>query len=301
MDAPSIHSRSGPWWPVALALVPAAGCWMLAIHEHSEAWFVGSTAPALVALALGLSAARPMVIRITEEGLDLVLSDETIPYESINALADQDHGGKRFRITLWVDHRPIDIPERIDVASRLLEDFLVSRLARGPVEPLDPAMAAFHAEQQAVFDDHQVEYFARRPRRMGADRQMLLVSLAVILAGLVWICYGASNMNLAGEFFLAGMLLAIAGAFALVPTLAGSGDPKFGVYSRSAEMILSPAGLALQQSDLKGGSAGTKSPRSAMCRRPRVSGRAGSSIAIFWCECRAPRFGFTTSTTGRFT
>ena len=210
--------------------------------------------PAAIGFTLLIVRDRPFSAALSAEGIEIEEPLLTLPYQAIQAVLMPGKPGRaRAPIQLIHSEGVVRIPARINVRSGDLFDFLIDQLPPTNPQALPAALTKYYAEQEELFGPERVFTFRARTSRKVPQRGVgLAVCGATGLAGLIWIAAGAFLANEDTAPWIAfGILLAIfSGLFAQF-FLFHASEPRIPNWQASG-LVISPAGLALVQGDLRG-------------------------------------------------
>ncbi len=267
MTGTVVSSRPASGVGAVLWAVLAAAALVAAVATESPHWAVFAILPLLIALALMLSSEPVTRFEITESGLSFEEPEVVfVPFADLQGLTAADSAGReRFAIQVYHSGGVVGIPARIDVSSKDLYQFLLSRLPPVP-EPnpdeLPAALRKFVAEQIETFGPEKVQvYLARRYPPVRSNHKAVAVSWAVAFTGLLWGVAGGVLVALyanppakdeSGFIWIGfGILLFLFGLlFALVASRKGT-IARVPGWDKSC-VVISPGGIALSQGSLKG-------------------------------------------------
>jgi hypothetical protein len=244
-----IEGRSGPWWPFVLMVLATAGCWSIAIARNDILWLVISTAPVFLGVAFWLNVRPPFAAQIQADGLELLAHAEKVLYEAIDGLESDDCGKDSFCMTLWIGDRAIDIPRALNISSRELQKFLLTKLPRLQRPPQDPALSAFLEQQLREFGPERVWRFEGRFKRQRRGWTTMLIGSAILFTGMTW-AIGGHFVDKRGEVLPAVgvMIMIVGGCLIGIGLITGRNAARM----HKAYLIVAPAGLALAQGKLHG-------------------------------------------------
>jgi hypothetical protein len=255
-----IESRRAFPWGVLTFLVLAALSAGAGLLSRQYGWVTAAVLPLAVAGALALTHPGSLSFEFTEEGIQRHDRDELIPYAEIVAViapgrpGDLDRPVSRpFPIRVVHEHGTLHVPAKINVPSDEVFRFLLDTFPDSGSPRVNPALRDYLDRQVELFGADRVRSY--RARAHLGDRppgRGVAVSLAGVLAGLVWLAVGVAR-NETG-WVVGGIMLAMCGGMlALIFWLTNSRYGRTHVKNwQKASLVVSPLGLALVQGDLRG-------------------------------------------------
>jgi hypothetical protein len=263
--------RSKPSFPVGtlLCLVPAGGLFALAAAMPSIHPAIVGFAFLVLALFLFLARPAPVVLTFTEDGIDVEQPQQFIPYSTIHTLRPfgRSHnfnieGKDHFALNIVHQNGVLYLPRTLNVSSEDVLQFLDSRLPERAGEGLPKALAR-HAEEQAdLFGDNKVwGYSARDHLGFRSAYPYLRTYLGYVLACAVPFVTGCvllsapdrTSHEIGGIYLGAGFMTWLFGSLIWLIIWSVQRGPIRAVRNwQHSGLVISPAGLALIQGDLKG-------------------------------------------------
>ena len=254
--------ESRPPSPVWFALWLALGLLMLigGLLADKPDVAIGSALP--LCLAAGVRAARPKPFgaSFTVEGLHVDGVEEPILYTSMEGLAGEGRprdptkpSKRRYPIRLGHEGGVLHIPGRLDVHPDEVYRFLLKLRPEGGSREVHADLHEHVLVNEASFGPERVWTYraARHMLKAPPKRGLRSISLAALAAASVWIIVGTLMPERSHWAVVGGI-----GAFYAVLMFAVSfadqtGKPKIKRW-RESSLLVSPAGIAMIQGDLRG-------------------------------------------------
>ncbi len=257
-----IESRPGlPWGAlmflaVGIALV-AGG---LAVGPLPMA--VAGALPIAVGLMLGfLGREGRFAGEFTAEGIEATDPPSSIPYASLlNVRAgNRPHNPLDFRkktcpIRVIHEAGELAIPSRLNVPSHEVYRFLAGKVPDNGSREINPALQEYLERQESYFGPEQVWTYRALTRKQSrrAYGKLRAGCYGLILAGVVWIAYGASTAD-GGGWIGGGILALLLGvAFAMATLAEGPNTGRMIKGWKKASLVIGPQGMAMVQGDIQG-------------------------------------------------
>lgn len=250
MIGTTIESRPGRMLGTIVLAALALICLLVGAGEASPVWLAIAALPGLLAVATFFSRQPRFLMKITNTGLEFPTDGGRLRYDEISGVSAPPTAKQMFPITIWIRSGTLEIPARIYGDSRALLDYLSQAVPLAAVPPEDPLLHGFYEQEVARHGPERVRVYSQRPGRRSSGKKALLVGLALLLSGIVWIMVGGQR-HLEGLLGW-GILWCVSGGIAVLVALAR----RFGFASmhriRKAAVVVSPSGLALSQGTLQG-------------------------------------------------
>ena len=221
----------------------------------------GSLLFAMALARLVLLRQKPFAATITEEGIEVEHPPISILYSSIRHI----HAGGRSRdpsnfrkgsIALHIAHGGgvLAIPDRLNIPSHELHNFLHGRLATSGEGAVSPTLVEYHDRQVAYFGADQVWVYRADARRtpIGMAQGLKALGLGMILGGMVWMFYGFTATD-KQPWAVAGIFLAVFGAFFGLLGFVNNSAPLHGIKAwKKSCLVIGPQGMAMAQGLVEG-------------------------------------------------
>lgn len=256
-----VTSRPGGTVAAVVFFALAATFFGVALANQSAHAAVFAILPLALGFAALLSGDPRVEFEVTADGLSLTAPDVAfVRYDDIRGLTAPVSGsGTDFAIQVYHTDGVLRIPAGLSVPSRELYEFLLDHLP--PVEAANPdnvpaKLRDFLAEQLRLFGSEKVFVFrARAFPPVFSYRRHVGYSLGVLLGALGWIVVGftldASGVKGAAGWGGGGIVLFLLALLFTFLFWRASDRGRAGNWHESC-LIVSPAGIALLQGQLRG-------------------------------------------------
>lgn len=244
--------------PYAIAvawLVIAALLGVMTLLTGQPGFAAAGLLPALIGVVLLLT--RVPTTRFTLMPESIVFAEprmRAVRYDELRAVVAS---GSKLRATaapsvLWIHHQSkwIAIPRSCDLPFEAVVEFVLSRAGWSSRSHVTLALKEHHEQQVAAFGADRVFHFRGMTAPPALEsRRILGVSVALWICLVVWFAVGANPRERVGAVIgsgICGLSIVAIGALAAV------------TYGRrpsellSANLVISPAGIALSQGDVRG-------------------------------------------------
>ncbi len=301
MIGTTIEARPPVPWP---SIVFAVGCIAFvatgAISGRPAFLAIGILLGAIAAV-LFLSRESAFRAEITHDSLLLHHRGASVRYADLISIATQpnDRFSEPSRCPLIITHSDgvLEVPADANVPSDELAQFLRGRLPPRIVSVPDPDIADYLQRQLSQFDSDQIFWcqagLAAPPTMRRSTRRAwivcFLVGIALIFIGMAVLSAesprggGRARDDRATQWFAVGTVAIVVGAFGwMLHAAMGRGtNPKIKDAALSS-LVISPAGMALRQGDLKGELRWAEIRGAQLGKRPPLKLQlAGAMIPIF--------------------
>jgi hypothetical protein len=239
-------------------------CFVIAVASVTVAFVIENRDPALFAafpagfgVALLSVRQRPFSARLTRDILQVDQPPLSLAYKAINTVVLCGKPGQaRAPIQLAHAGGVVQFPERLNVRSDELYEYLLGKLRPNTGEHLPKVLAKYCALQQALYGSQRVQCYTPRPILPDNTRwSEIAFCLGSLPAGAVWIGAGILLGKDGGSWIAFGVIAGILGGFCLLALLlvgnAASQTPMIKNWEQSG-LVISPGGLALVQGDMQG-------------------------------------------------
>ena len=256
----TIESR--PHSPVWVALWLATGLAMAigGLLSGQPDVAIGAALPLCLAAGIVAARPRPFAATFTAEGMHVEGHEWPIPYSSMEGTVGEGRqrdptkpSRRRYPILLGHEGGVVQIPRRLNVHPDEVYRFLLAQRPEGGSREVHGDLREHVLVHEASFGPERIWTYraARHPLRGTAMRGLRSLSLSVIAAASIWIIIGTLRP---GEvpWSIIGTVVAIYGALFFAASFAQRGRPPKLKNLRDASLILSPAGVAMIQGDLRG-------------------------------------------------
>jgi len=314
MVGQTIDSRSPfPLAAIVLLLGAAAlaACALITSNPHI---LIAAILPLIVGVCAWCGRPGNLVLTIENDGLQSFGTAKKLYYSDMTEVAI---GGGQFDANFAkLPALPIEIhhlggclvvPPQMNVPLTDFYRFLVSRVPARPPRPIPEALADYVNEQTLKFgaDKVHVIHTRRSLSERWRRRRSAWICAGIILTGLIWAVLSIGVLVMAprrDEFtgwLVGGVMLGMVGALVYFATGSKHARPSHLQAARfpNSCLVLSPAGLAMVQGDLKGAMpwreiTGVSTKMSQWLRPSRVAGLQirvrGSEIIAFDIYERTP-------------
>ena len=263
MEAKAPLSRWGIVWIAVSTAAFVFGLVFLSFH-----WFMVGLAPLMLAIAVLRSRPSSEAIILEESRIVSLSGKDPIEYAAIRAitigevsLAKDTVEVPPGPIRILHDHGQLYLPEMMNVSHGELYRFLCDRLPLRPERQIIASLADHINEQASKFGPEMVTVIHQRDPRIkfhGKNKWRILAE-ATILTGLAWLVVMLAYPQFAplpdSHTFWIGLgifSLIFGGLFWLISGVPSSRKRKHLASHLRSCIVVSPAGLAMDQGDLKG-------------------------------------------------
>jgi hypothetical protein len=266
-----IQGRRGA--PAGTIVFFILGCALVAIAVAASAidWAIFAILPFFLAVAVLRPRYRPLSFTLTRTAIEVHDPPESIPYDSIETIkaakrpGDPSQGGPmHYPIAVIHEAGTLHIPPLLSVPSDDVFRFLLATFPESGSRNVNPRLEGYLQEQIDQFGEERVQsYRARHDLGRGQPGREVLVCLAFLLAGLVWIgleAYFLGRRMPWGKreevvWIAVGIIVAfMSGLFAFVFWMTNRSSVTVKGFKgwRESSLVISPLGIALIQGDLAG-------------------------------------------------
>ena len=264
----TIEARSAP--PVAAwaFLLIAFAMLVLAASIGNVHWAMGAVFPAALATILCLRRPRRRIFSIDDRGLAMLDRGEAVPFDSIKEITVDGvrwcpEAVAKLKSPLLIHHARgvLTVPPRMSVPADELFRLLNQKMPTPTPRECPPLLASYHAEHTAKFGAEKVTlvHGRRRFHPLPTWTALFNLMLAAIVAGIAWLALA----SVGGDWFpdkdqrdgwiIGGVIALMVGVpfwiFAAWRSTASTSNIKI---AKEACLVLTPAGMAMVQGDLKG-------------------------------------------------
>jgi hypothetical protein len=249
MIGQTLETRNPPvtgaiWW-----LLAAVICLGLAFATQKPGWGVLAILPALMGVACLLTQEPEFHAEVTPRELIVHSLNQVVSYPEIKELWYA--GGDARAVYVTHSRGLLRIPRTSKFSASEIYTFLTQMLPRKLVPQINPAISNYFQSHLRTFGADRVWAHTARTKKYDTDgRRRSFVGYAIFATVILW-CIGAAVLQepgWAGVAILGGIIALL--VYVLQGSLSSLGR---GIKNwRDSSLVVSPAGLALAQGDLKG-------------------------------------------------
>jgi hypothetical protein len=232
-----------------LWLVAAAACVAIAFATRQPNWAVFAILPAALSGAMFVAQPDEFHATFTDQAVMLNSGQGLVPYLEIRRIWIANRGGKA--VYVIHDQGVLRIPGTTDASAQQVYDFLTGMRPEQPYPEVHGAVHSYLQNQAEAFGADKVwAHAARTPRHEVEGNQGKAIVHAMIATMIAWVV-AAAALQQPGWIVAVVFLVLITLVVQLVRGAFSSTAQGVKNWQESS-LVISPAGLALAQGDLKG-------------------------------------------------
>lgn len=264
----TIEARSAP--PVAAwaFLLIALAMLALAAGIGNVHWAMGAVFPAVLSTIIWLRRPRRRTFSIDDRGLAMLDRGEAVPFDSIKEITVDGvrwcpEAVATLKSPLLIHHARgvLTVPPRLNVPADELFRLLNQKMPAPAPRECPPLLASYHAEHTEKFGTAKVTLIhgRRRFHPMPTWTALFNLALAATITGIAWLLLASigtewfPHKDQRDAWLGAGSVALIIGIpFWIFAAWRSTASPSSIKIAKEACLVLTPAGMAMVQGDLKG-------------------------------------------------